>query len=1291
MGVTTPVFVDSSDAKLWKRLDEIEAGLSSKNSKKSAQRLMAEIDTACKKNVVVSSVNLGRMMRLASACGFDDLQNVLLKLIEKCQLSDCMPQLIAAGILISNGDAETAGTVLDRITIISDMAQWYYERGQVAADVGDAAAALDYYHRSHSMDHSFLPVYDLLDNLEPKYGWQFFKNIILLRNEIPAKPYGQNLPSCAAEELYGVYWEWHKGNRTGAIETLHKMTEYVSGDQDFILASARMARERGDLEESIAEYRRIIGVPGESFSVSIELARVYISSGAASDALDLCNELEKACGNDRRLMETEMQALAADKDTAGLRTYADRFLYSENADLDAYVFTIGVMTKLSMHAEVSSLIEKLNARCPDADIVYLLSAKNEFESERFQSALSSINKAVKRMPDDMECRCLRARIFLAMGNTRKATADVDTVIAREPSNTVAMKIKREIMQADGNNEGAYRLCQEITKSDPADSEALYDSAVLLQQMEMEDKALAAYRDALNIRTDLNLFLKIMGSLVESGKYQMAIKIAQEYDDIYGKSVDTWIYKGNAEYAIGDYYNASESYAAAGAIEPANPTIWHSKGMADEMAENYDEAESAFDKAVLLDLDNQDYWISKAAVQEKKGDYPGAVESLNRVISDHPENVYALVRKAMVLVRTSRCSEALFFLNLALTIDQGNMAIQRMKRDIYVHDNDYDETINVCNSILARSPDDERTVISLSNAYAAKSNFEQAMWALDRSGLDTMPVMKAKLDIFERSGNSSEVIRIAKAILLKEEGDRDVKLALADALAKQGEVDAANKLYDEIQTSNPQDAAVSVRKARMSAGAGDQTTAIKMLRAALDKEPRNVDTLLEMSAMLVTADKNSEAIPYIDRAIAADPTSSRPYIAKARVLMDMHDDAAAQAALTSALHVTPTTDPEIWLLMGDVQDRMGDSAHALLSYDSAAKSGLDTADIYYKRGHVQEVLKMSDAAMNSYTLASLKDRKDARPLERMAAIQLEAGREVVAVKYLDEAISLDPAFKEAVLARAKIFAAHNDIIGIRRLLAQYKQVDSPDGECLSKLMVMSGSVEDNVQLNADDEEQSSDTAPAANDAVIPAPVPSAVGVSETAVETSGENNGNNVEGAFKDNSASIKDMALAMLKCANDEDKALDDPDVIGRSGVPKDSVSGVLAYLSDISEYDTIVPGKGDFDRMEELSFNVISKGSISDIESEPLISLTSAYFTSGASGIEEAKTLIAYIFKAISDDFEPMAFSPAVTKAVNDLAEMSGDIDVYGIMMKYRMGVYTARTVKLLAVNKSDSVAVHV
>ena len=165
----------------------------------------------------------------------------------------------------------------------------------------------------------------------------------------------------------------------------------------------------------------------------------------------------------------------------------------------------------------------------------------------------------------------------------------------------------------------------------------------------------------------------------------------------------------------------------------------------------------------------------------------------------------------------------------------------------------------------------------------------------------------------------------------------------------------------------------------------------------------------------------------------------------------------------------------------------------------------------------------------------------------------------------------------------------------------------------------------------------------------------------------------------------------LLEYVRDQDDVPSNEKVAEMAGIPADKVEEVFSYLSDIEEYGTIDPNGGEFDRMEKMSYEAIINTGADDIEEEPVISLTSAFYQSGAKDIDTAKRLVAYVYCAMTENIDKDALRDKLSDIVDDIESNGEPGTVFGIMSKYKVGVYSARAIKAMVFNEDGSVRGHI
>jgi tetratricopeptide (TPR) repeat protein len=592
-------------------------------------------------------------------------------------------------------------------------------------------------------------------------------------------------------------------------------------------------------------------------------------------------------------------------------------------------------------------------------------------------------------------------------------------------------------------------------------------------------------------------------------------------------------------------------------------------------------------------------------------------------------------------------EAMFFLDHALKVDGRNVKVMEIKKNIYKREGMFENVIEMCRQILAVDRKNIDALMEMAETYQKMEKHDEALKVLSNvsSEFGEVGALTMKKTSARINGNVDVEIEACRSILKIEPG-RSVKLELADALIRNDEFAEAMKIYDGMQSDDPKDAEVMILRGKLRAMMGDGSSAVALYQEAVLGNPNDCGTLNDLANALCDSGEYDEAMNMISRAIELSPDMPEIHITRSRIYELKNDMKSALAALTDSLeHVSESG--EIHLRIGDIHERRGDTGEALASYDAAIRSGRDCSDTYHKRGTVQEKLGQREAAKKSYSVAIAKDRNNVRSLERTGTMLLEDGDIPGAGKALDAALAIDAFDLPSLLSRARVYVKEGNkkkAIPIYRALSN--RSDSPPG------------IAEEMNMLIDDVPEQEEPAPEEIKPEVPAAISEDIG--------------------------NTYDLALTALETAYTTGKAISDENMLSKLGIRGEKRTAVLNYLSNIEEYGDINVKTKEYERMERLSKNVILAEQLDDIDSNPLIGIPAAFMSSTAETIDDAKKLIAYIYKVINDTSEPTAFSKEIEEAVAETSELSGDISTYNVMRMFNVGVHTAVTIcKLSKKNK--------
>jgi len=183
-------------------------------------------------------------------------------------------------------------------------------------------------------------------------------------------------------------------------------------------------------------------------------------------------------------------------------------------------------------------------------------------------------------------------------------------------------------------------------------------------------------------------------------------------------------------------------------------------------------------------------------------------------------------------------------------------------------------------------------------------------------------------------------------------------------------------------------------------------AIPELERLTREEPNRADHKVRLARCLKMADRPAEAAALLDAVLAADPDDAVALRTRGQFALSGGKSADAERDLARAAHRLP----------GDYQTQY-------LYYQALAQAGRPTA---------AEQLKVAEAAkQTALRLSEIQARRlSERPFDpalyvELGTLLLKAGRAAEGLRWLDDALSLDPAYPPAHAALAAHFRAAGD--------------------------------------------------------------------------------------------------------------------------------------------------------------------------------------------------------------------------------------------------------------------------
>ena len=950
----------------------------------------------------------------------DSCDDLASKLMEHVDKGDTSVLLYLVERLIAAGDTALASMIFGSLSPDQDLALKEYVLGRFSFISGNTDEAKQHFVRAILTNPTLYASTEYLHAIEPEFGWLHIANVTRVMNGEPPVIY-DGVAGGVMEELFEVCEQWSSGDWNGSIAAIRRLSSFEADDPFTLSVYARMSIGLGNYREALDAYSRSLDVLKDSEYISLGLAETYDAIGDYEGSAALLRRVREFNPNSSKILVTKYVSLLNN----GRRQDAEHTLevLMRSADLDAEELEgcIGVLRYHGMNMEATNLAKRVSARCIDGSYGEYLLAADDFANRRFRSAISHANSALRLDKSFIRARCLRVKAYLETDGVTKAMHDVNRMLDESPNDINVLDVKKDIHIAIEQYDEALELCDLILRIDPRNADVMRDRAVVLGLKGDYKNSLDSYREALNIREDVRMFVSIITELLKQRRVKDLCRLVDDFDDVFGKSVLVWRLRGNAEYLAGMYEEAALSYERAVELSPNEGDIWHCKGLAEEAAEMYKEAEDSFGRALLVDLDNTEYWISKAVIQEKRGNYRGAISSLNKVISSSDNGVFPLTMKARLLARCGRVRESIYFLDQAQRIDPNNLSIMRLSKDVFMHLGEYDMVIKLCRRINSITGGDYNATIDLISAYIIAGDQDSAIKLLDQLirnyDLSLEILLKCARSYHMIGDFDNEVTMLERALELVPD-DRKIMADLAEAYAVSGNRVLASRIYERLEDRDPGDANLTVRKVMLDIvpEAVQEVSDITIVDDTFD--------LMDLAHRTLESGMADDALQIYRKVMEDDPDCSDAHIAVLEIMKEKGDVIDVIAMASESAHLFPN-DPRFPKVMGDAYLSARDDNMAIDAYTDALMLGMDTAELHSSMGLALENTGMFRMALDNYRIASEKEPQNMDHRLNIAELESKVGHDDVAESVLVSILAVDRENLRALRLYASICCSRND--------------------------------------------------------------------------------------------------------------------------------------------------------------------------------------------------------------------------------------------------------------------------
>jgi tetratricopeptide (TPR) repeat protein len=548
--------------------------------------------------------------------------------------------------------------------------------------------------------------------------------------------------------------------------------------------------------------------------------------------------------------------------------------------------------------------------------VYLQSlgnVQNGGPSEKvLQLAIDEYSKIVQLQANDIESRLLLGQLYTLAHDTPHAEEQFKAAERIDPSSEDVVLNLARLYSDSGDTTHAIAVLTAVPEDDRS-AKMEYALGASYDQIKENKKAIDAYSKAFEMEPDnLDAERGLAQALLNDNQLGPALK---HFEAISG----------------GDPQDA-QTYTRIAEIERRQG--------------HYEQALATLKKAKALASDSLEIGFNEALIDDSLGHYDDSVQALQALVkqTSHPDGQYSEAEKNNRSIFLDRLA------NVYREQDKTEPAIQTYQQliamggeyaergyqgqvDAYRDAKQYDKATQVAQQAAAAMPKDKTVQLMLAGQLA-----------------DT--------------GKADEGIKLAKAQLRGNSGDREVNLALA-------------QIYTRLRRWK--DAADEIDAADAFSTKPDDKIYIYFLRGALDERQKHYDSAEEQFRKILAIDSNNgmtlnylgymladrgvkldDALTMVQKAVQLDPQNGAYLDSLGWVYFKMGQYALAEANLRKATERI-SKDPQVHDHLGELYEKTGRLKMAASQWEQSLQEYAHTVAADAEPGDVSKVQKKLDTA------------------------------------------------------------------------------------------------------------------------------------------------------------------------------------------------------------------------------------------------------------------------------------------------------------------------------------------
>ena len=623
------------------------------------------------------------------------------------------------------------------------------------------------------------------------------------------------------------------------------------------------------------------------------------------------------------------------------------------------------------HAEAS--LQQIEG---DPEILYIAAA-SYYSLNRYEVALSQINKVLAGNPSHVDSLKLKAAISLKLDLIDDAAASLSLIkddAFKESDSQLLTAAGLALLKTNKNELGKrlLKLAAGLNSDDPR--VYLGQASVASQEGDREAvitellMALEKAPDALQTETALIL------TYLQNNQADQALKHAKNLADKHPENPNGATFQGLSYVMMKDYDAAEKAFLNALAIEPGNPNASHNlASLLSRKNASTSEISKIHENVIKYHPENLGSLVELAILDQKSGGIDQATRRLELAIESHPDALRPRMVLSEFYLNNKQPLKAMAVIDDALVVRQDSSDLYILSGNARLRGGQQEKAIEHYKKAIDISPEKTSPYFALAQLYTNINQFDLALAAVEKV-LDLEPdhfgalLIKGRAALKTGDISEAQVIseRLAKtapdSTYLKE---FDAQIAFTDK-----QFDKAALLYKETLATR-ESSQVNVQLASALWQQDKRSEAISTLANWLERFPEDVLNTNVLASYYLADKQVDGAIEQFTNLLVLTPNNAVANNNLSWLLMQRGKLTEAQAYAEKALELIPD-NPKIIDTLGTILFKKGEFDKAKTLFLNAL--AIDSSNLDIQLHLAQTLLKTGEAANAKNLLTKILSEK-----------------------------------------------------------------------------------------------------------------------------------------------------------------------------------------------------------------------------------------------------------------------------------------------------------------------------